>query len=194
MPLFALETTGTIGFWTIRIGDVIMILAVVLAPFVALWAQWHLQLRKEAQSRRLWVFKTLMATRASSMDVNHVQALNMIDVEFESSSKMDTEVRHAWKTYLDHLYTDQGTTPEATGVWNAKSSDFLAELLTKMRNALGYKFDFTYVKGRAYIPMNINAEDALVLGAGKKTPSGPPSIYSASVSSTGAGSSVRPPV
>jgi Family of unknown function (DUF6680) len=30
--------------------------------------------------------------------------------------------------------------------------DLLAELLQKMGSRLGYGFDFTYLKGRAYIP------------------------------------------
>jgi len=111
------------------------------------------------RARRLEVFRTLMATRGNSLHYRHVEALNLIDVEF--SEAWEKDIRDAWKTYLDHLNTytvDQIQEPDEakrTQLQNQKEErrkDLLAELLQKMGGQLGYAFDFTYLKGRAYYP------------------------------------------
>jgi hypothetical protein len=45
----------------------------------------------------------LMATRGNALHYRHVEALNLIDVEFFDASEKD--VRETWKAYLDHLNT-----------------------------------------------------------------------------------------
>ena len=86
------------GFWTLRIGDVITILAVLLAPYFAVHIQWRIQRRKEKQDRKLWISRTLMATRATPLAVDHVQALNVIDVEFDAR-----KARRTSENCLEHL-------------------------------------------------------------------------------------------
>jgi uncharacterized protein DUF6680 len=44
-----------------------------------------------------------MATRAARLTPDHVQALNLIDVEFYSKRKKYKRVLDAWKAYHDHL-------------------------------------------------------------------------------------------
>ena len=100
-----------------------------------------------------------MATRANNLHYRHVEALNLIDVEFSEAS--EKEIRDAWKTYLDHLNTyaadqiQESDETRRTQLLNQKEErrkDLLAELLQKMGVQLGYSFDFTYLKGRAYYP------------------------------------------
>ena len=81
----------------------VMIWAVIKAPEWAVNAQWKLQLKAEERQRRLQVFKALMATRANPVHEKHVEALNLIDIEFYTDSAEDNAIRLAWKTYLDHL-------------------------------------------------------------------------------------------
>jgi len=134
-----------------------MIWAVVQAPKWAVNVQWDLQLRKEERDRRLGIFKTLMATRATPVDFRHVQALNMIDVEFSSSLADDVAVRNAWKNYLDALNDSANfNTPSHL----EKRRDLLAELLQRMGRALNYDFDFTYLKARVYYPQG-HEDDAV---------------------------------
>ena len=59
--------------------DILTILAVFLAPVVAVQVQKWLEVFREQRARKLWIFKTLMATRAATVSQEHVQALNMID-------------------------------------------------------------------------------------------------------------------
>ena len=84
-----------------RITDWLMIVAVLLAPLVAVQVQKILERYREDRARKLNVFKTLMATRAATISAQHVQALNTIDLEFQG--KKYKAVTDSWKTYLDHL-------------------------------------------------------------------------------------------
>ncbi len=61
------------------ISDGIMILAVAVAPFLAVFAQTKINERKEKRNNRLWIFRTLMATRGNKLSMDHVQALNLND-------------------------------------------------------------------------------------------------------------------
>src|SRR5439155_23554849 len=63
-------------------SDWLTVAAIVLAPLVALRVSVWLDRRKEKRQRQFLIFQTLMATRASGLAPEHVQALNMIDVEF----------------------------------------------------------------------------------------------------------------
>jgi hypothetical protein len=95
------------------------------------------------------VYRTLLATRARIVDFRHVEALNMIDIEFSSKSPEDAAVRNAWKDYLDALNdTADFNSPAKID----KRRDLLAELLQRMGRALNYEFDFAYLKRRAYYP------------------------------------------
>lgn len=90
-----------------------------------------------------------MRTRATGLAPDHVQALNMIDVEFYSSSEpASREVLRCWKAYLDHL--NQGHA--ATEVWGTRRDDLLIELLYAMAKCLGYDFDKTEIRRTSYFP------------------------------------------
>jgi len=147
-------------FWNLRASDIVLVVATVVTSGLMIWAvvqapkwavriQWELQLRKEERDRRLNVFKTLMATRATTVDFRHVQALNMIDVEFSSTLPEDAAVRGAWREYLDAL----NDKVDFNGIAQVeRRHDLLAELLQRMGRALGYDFTFAHLKGRPYYP------------------------------------------
>ena len=56
------QTPASRGSWDFRVGDLMMILAVVVAPLLALQVHWWLQLRREERDRKLRILKTLMST------------------------------------------------------------------------------------------------------------------------------------
>lgn len=74
----------------------------------------------------------------------HVEALNLIDIEFYD----DEKVTLAWKNYLD-LLADTSLSPEA---WNIRKIDLLVDLLHTMARSLGYHFDKVHIKRSAYFP------------------------------------------
>ena len=129
----------------IHLVDVLTIAAIFLGPIVAIRISEILQGRREAKNRKLELFKRLMATRAAGLSGGHVEALNLIDIEFRDHRN----VLDAWKAYHDHLNTPQVPTIEA---WVLRSSDFLTDLLAEMGTTLAYSFDKTHIRRGAYYP------------------------------------------
>lgn len=132
------------------ISDGLMLLAVLLAPLIAVQVQKWLEHHREIREKKLDIFKTLMATRASTILPSHVQALNMIDLEFNDKKYKD--VKLAWKTYLDHLNSFPNDDEKAQPVWSSKMADLLAKLLQEMGKSLGYDFDEVHIKKGIYLP------------------------------------------
>lgn len=129
--------------------EIIMVLAVFLGPVVAVRLTRFLDDRKEVRERKLWIFKTLMATRAYTLAQTHVEALNRIDLEFEPKNKHEKKVLHAWREYLDLL----GNRNLAPDQWGVKRVDLLVELLFHMGLALNYDFDKTQIRNGTYSPV-----------------------------------------
>ena len=133
-----------------KIADWLMILAVLLAPVVAVEVQKLLERYREDRTRKLNVFKTLMATRAATVSGQHVQALNMIDLEFQGPKYK--KVTEAWKVYLDHLGHYPKDDKEQQPVWGDRRVDLLSKLLIEMGKSLNYLFDEIHVKRAIYAP------------------------------------------
>jgi hypothetical protein len=153
-----LEALIAISAFVTSVATAVMVWAVYVAPQKALETQWQLQLRDEERKRRLHIFRTLMATRAYALDYRHVEALNLIEIEFSSESADDVKVRGAWNRYLDHLIkagkeAEEGkNSSEELKERENNRQDLLTELLQVMGRSLGYNFDFTHLKGRGYYP------------------------------------------
>ena len=177
-----METNVAIGLGTIAVST-LTILAIVYAPIVALKVQRRGDEARETRSRKLWIFKTLMGNRATRLNPNFVQALNMIDIEFTEPS--EKPVRDSWKELLDH-YNVWGTKNESERKADERadverSTDLLADMLMQMGRGLGYDFDKVYIKKGFYYPEglgNIEAEQHavrrsilnLLSGTGMKLP------------------------
>ncbi len=137
------------------ISDTLMILAVLVAPFLAVYAQKKIETWKSQRDTKLWIFKTLMATRGATLSPMHVQALNMIDLEYSDRNKGEKEVKRIWKEYLDHLASlpqDQDKQKAALPGWSEKNSEYLSELLQAMGHCFGYDFDKVQIKKGIYSP------------------------------------------
>ncbi len=135
-----------------HISDWIMIGAVLLAPVIAIQVQKFIENYKEKRGRRLAIFRTLMATRATAMAPQHVEALNMIDIEFYGINK----ITDAWKVYLDHLGSypkpDETDYTAKLDACTKKSQDLLVDLLHEMSKELNYNFDKVHLRRAVYIP------------------------------------------
>src|SRR3989338_295157 len=98
-----MEITNRSGEEAMTINDGLMILAVLLAPFLAVAVQRIIDQSREKRGQKLWIFRTLMATRGNKIALDNVQALNMIDLFFERKGK-EKAIVEKWDEYLDHLY------------------------------------------------------------------------------------------
>jgi hypothetical protein len=101
----------TEAYWGLEIKDWITVAAVVAGPILAVQAQRIVESINKKHERRLKIFKSLMSTRAERVSREHVQALNLIDIEFYGRVKFRTRwqtrsekaVTNAWKNYNAHL-------------------------------------------------------------------------------------------
>ena len=135
--------------WILLISSVVQVIAVLTAPLIALWVNQKLRDGKERKERKEFVFRTLMSTRATGLAQNHVQALNMIDVEFYGDNRKDKDVIEAWKTYHNFLSTPMSNQE----LWGQKREELLLDLLYKMATNLGYDdLSKTTIKGTSYFP------------------------------------------
>lgn len=135
-----------------RLIDLLTIVAILVGPVIAVQISTYLARRREDRARKQYVFKTLMASRASRLSFEHVQALNMIDIEFYGKNPKNKAVLQAWKEYLD-LLGNGHLKDRSADVWNAKADDLFIELMYKMAVALGYDFDKTAIKNTSYMPV-----------------------------------------
>ncbi len=159
---------------TIWLG-IISIIAVVVGPIIALSLQRYAENRREKRQARQYVFRTLMARRATPLNYEYVQALNLIDVIFNARSKKEEQVRTDWKILLDHLDKNK----EKPNFGDARV-DLTSTLLADMGKCLGYSFDPVYLKRAAYSPQghgDVEAEQTLlrkrlleVLGGQRRVP------------------------
>jgi hypothetical protein len=131
--------------------EIINLLAILLGPIFAIQVSQIIEKYKRKRERQEYIFKVLMATRGTPLDTRHVEALNMIDVEFYENNKKAQEVLRAWKDYLDHLNLREN----ATEFWVSKGQDLFVELIHKMAICLGYKFEKTDIRKTSYFPQGL---------------------------------------
>src|SRR2546426_6488477 len=132
------------------VAEILTIIAILLSPLFALRVSDRLADLKDKKQRRFRVYRTLMASRATRLAPDHVEALNLIDVEFHGSDKKSKAVLNAWKAYLDHLNTEREPN---TAVWDSKKDDLFVDLLYEMSRHVGYDFDKTHIRRTSHYPM-----------------------------------------
>lgn len=124
-----------------------MTIAVLIGPIIAIQIQKWLELSRSSKERKLRIFKILMSTRASRVSIEHVQSLNMIDIEFVGKNSI--KVIEAWRNYHDHL--SNGDTKSTN--WVDRNDDLFIDLLLEMGKSIGYKFDKVMLRRTAYSPI-----------------------------------------
>ena len=151
----------------LKVSDYISIAAIFLGPIVAIQLQKFIERGKQAADRRESIFKTLMATRGTTLSLSHVEALNRIDLEF-SNSKKYKRVVEAWKEYFDNLSNRQEGSSDQIISWATRNEELLANLLYEMGVSLGFTFDKVLIKRNVYSPVGHgkDAEDKNTIQAG----------------------------
>lgn len=140
---------ANIGCVTAIVG-LITIFAIFRAPIIALRIQKKIEDYKEQKKRKLDIFKTLLATRANITSLDHVQALNMIDIEYYE----EKNITQLWNIYRDHLNSyPQNHDKPSQDRWEEKRVDYLTDLLHGMSIFFGYDLDKVILRKGAYAPM-----------------------------------------
>lgn len=129
---------------------VLTLLAILVAPLLAVQTQKWLERFHEAKNRKMATFKTLMMYRATPISPIYVQALNVIELEF--TKRRERKVRDAWKVLLDYL-NDPGTPNRV--IEGARAAELRADLLVAMGECLGYRLDKVQIKKGVYYPLGL---------------------------------------
>ena len=114
--------------------SIVNLLAIIVAPIIAVWVGQWLQKREEKRRDKLSVFKTLMIFR-NGLSVESVHALNIIEVVFSD----DSNVLKAWKEYYEKLCVDDPTENDLKKIETANY-----RLLEAVAVSLGYKDKITW--------------------------------------------------
>jgi hypothetical protein len=139
---------------------VAVVIATLLGPVLAVWNQRRIDRERATRDRKERVFEVLMATRNSYMSVEHVRALNMIEVSFYGKGpghrqSTEDEVISAWRYYLSFLNeVGQATQPATSNAMHssptpeqgARRDDLFVALLESIAKDLGYNFDRASLK------------------------------------------------
>ena len=144
----------TISDQTITISDTLIILATLLSPIIAIQAQKWIEHATERRNGQKQIFYDLMATRATRVAPKHVEALNKIDLEFNSrAGAREREVLNRWRIYADHLNTGVDPVTEATvAQWTSNGDTLFLDLLQALSAALRYPFDRVQLRRGIYYP------------------------------------------
>jgi hypothetical protein len=128
-------------------------------PVLAVQAQKWLEYIKERKSRKTWIVQTLMATQGQRLSLEHVRALNMIDLtfygtKFNRRTENEQEVIDTWRAYRTHLSAPPNDQSEVNMAnWISSGNELFFNLLHALVNAVGYKFTREELKASGYSPI-----------------------------------------
>ena len=114
---------------------IVNIIAVMVAPAIAVVITQKLQDRADKRKDKLQIFKILMTARIYGWTIDSVHALNVIDIVFSD----DNDVRSSWKDLNDKYHTSN---PDAQHLKKIEYAQF--KLLEAIANVLGYKDKITW--------------------------------------------------
>ncbi|MBB4303008.1 hypothetical protein GGD81_002046 [Rhodobium orientis] len=146
--------------------EILTIAGIVIGPLAAVLIAQHLQNRKEKRERRMNVFRTLMRTRRTPMTLEHVGALNLIEIEFADKK----QIIDAWRRLFEHLGTMHNRYPGEVYIdgdtleqknykddlfWrriNNERHTLLAKTLHSMAREMGFKIEQLEIFEGGYTP------------------------------------------
>jgi hypothetical protein len=117
----------TLSDWVL----VLNVLAIILAPMVALWIGGILQKRSEIQKTKLTLFGTLIGLRHDPLSVEAIRALNLIDAVFAD----DPAVRESWTRYYTALNDHNLNVPAGFSLREERRRDLLLEMVKALKLA-----------------------------------------------------------
>jgi len=130
----------------------VTVIAIIVGPILALYIQRKLDRERAAKDRKLAIFRTLIAQRATPLAPAFVEALNAVEVEFYSNDGSAKRVIEAVHEYFEHLYHPDYRDETRVAAVAEKGTDLLHVLLGEMGRHLGYHFEKGVLRRMAYYP------------------------------------------
>jgi hypothetical protein len=141
-------TEVPVTYLGLKPSEWIMIAAILVGPILAVVTQFIWQRYRQKADAKMWVFSTMMSLRGFPLNLDFIRAVNSIDVVFYKNQK----IRDRWKDVLAHLSSDAYKPENFTQQAFEKFRDLLSVLLAEMAKDLGYEYDHTLFKERAWTP------------------------------------------
>ena len=132
----------------------VTIIALIFGPLLAIAIQLGFEQRREERRRKLAVLDSLMSYRGRFIHNQNVLTVNRIDLVFYKNA----DVRRKFGVLLDHLESDAMKVDDVSPQTMAKTDDLAAELISEVAKDIGYAFDHTVIKRKAYYPKAFNVE------------------------------------
>ncbi len=127
--------------------DWLTIIAIVSSPLITMYVTRSSDDRKEEKHRKLKIYKNLMSTRGYVLSYQHVEALNLIQFEFQTQDK----IMKAWHAYHDSLNKKESEEYKQAEITTERAK-CLVNLLYEMSKELGYKLNRDEVENSSYAP------------------------------------------
>ncbi|MGT2458795.1 DUF6680 family protein [Cupriavidus basilensis] len=145
------------------LNEWLVIGSTLLGPVLAVQAQKWVERARDASNRRNLIFTTLMATRQARLSIEHVRALNSIDLAFYGQRFLGFVMRgaraqavlDAWHDYHAHLNLPPERRPQNDAEqrdWTGRGDELFTNLLDRLATATNFKFDRDQLKAGSYSP------------------------------------------
>lgn len=127
---------------------IVSAISVIVSPLVAIFITRYNDDKKETIRRKSEVLTKLMGTRSLRLSIEHVSALNVVQLEFHDTPKVLT----AYQNYITHLGTTFPSVEADIQRYLQHRSDLFMDLVHAMASSLGYDFDKRDLERLSYGP------------------------------------------
>lgn len=142
-----IDSAVWMGFFTI--------IAILVGPVIAIQLTRWLDRRGADKERKLAIFRTLMRTRGLRLHQDHVEALNLVEVEFIKRKK----VVEAWKEYFSHLCADPSPVDDNVLLLSKERDELLTRLISEIAAVLDIKIEQLDILRKNYVPQGWADDD-----------------------------------
>lgn len=124
------------------------IAALLVGPVLAVLVTRYIDDSRLKYSRRMDVFRTLMRTRRTRLNPEHVEALNLVEIEFHG----EDAVLSAWRSYWNHLQEQTPQDPNLQEKFYINRDGLLTKLLHAMARSLKFDIEQLDIFEGGYVP------------------------------------------
>ena len=89
------------------IFNLLTLIAILVGPIAAVIVTRHIDAKRDNRNRKMEIFRTLMRTRRQPTSIQHVEALNLVEIEFSDCE----QIKQAFTVLFEHFATQHPRLP-----------------------------------------------------------------------------------
>ncbi|WP_156647867.1 DUF6680 family protein [Methylobacterium sp. Leaf87] len=132
-----------------------ILIATFIGPVAAVYVTRLIDKKRENYERKMRIFRILMGNRAAGLNAETIQALNLIEIDFQKCAK----VLSAWKDYFENLRAEMPSGDRQQAFF-VKRQHLYAALLDQIAKVVGYNFEQLHILEGGYYPTGAAKSDA----------------------------------